>query len=252
MTMPTEDPAIAAGRFSANGAAPKVFAAFDRIRIINLPARKDRRAEMERELEQVGLLHDPRVAFFPAVRTTDPGPFGSPGAHGCFLSHQAIIGEAAEAAESVLILEDDCTFFPAVASYEMPDGWEIFYGGYLAASHPDDPLRGDIIGAHFMAFSASAARVTADYLRDYPGPDFPVDPVAAKEPGYNPAIRPPIDGAYVWLRRKHPELRTEFAMLSGQRPSRTDIGTQRWFDRLPLVRSAAEIARRWRSNRHAA
>lgn len=225
---------------------PPLFDAFDRIRIINLASRTDRRVEMERELRRAGLLGDPRVAFFPAVACADSGPFPNRGAHGCFSSHLAILQEAAQAGHSLLILEDDCDFLMSeVAAYRPPENWDIFYGGYQA-SDPDNPHESDIIGSHFMGFSKRGASVAASYLSRFLESDFPLDAHAAAEPGFDPAIRPPVDGALVWMRRAHPELVTVFSMLGVQRPSRTDIGDQQWFDRVPGLRALAGWARRVR------
>ena len=131
----------------------------------------------------------------------------------------------------------------------MPSDWDIFYGGYVATD-PQNPEAGDIIGAHFMGFSRRAAKAAASYLTAYLEPGFEPDPRASRERGFDPAFRPPIDGALVWFRRAHPELRTVFAMLGTQRASRTDIGDQKWFDRLPLIRALAGLTRkalrRWR------
>lgn len=225
---------------------PRLFSSFDRIRIVNLPARRDRRAEMETQLSRIGLLGDPRVEFFDAMSFTEPGPFLRTGSHGAFMSHLTLLQEAASEGQSVLILQDDCDFIlPDIAHYVMPTTWDVFYGGYVA-SDPDDLHRSTIIGAHFMGFSPRAATAAAEYLPKLLDPEFPPDPLAAAEPGFNLAIRPPIDGALVWFRRAHPDLRTVFAMLGVQRSSRTDIGNQRWFDRIPGLSQLAEFARRVR------
>ena len=206
-----------------------IFDAFDLIRIINLPHRRDRRAQMIAELRRVGLAGDPRVAFFAAIRPGDAGDFMSVGARGVFASHLAILEEAAAANASVLILEDDCDFVPGAQDYRAPAAWDIFYGGYYAST-PADLAGSDIIGAHMMGFSAEAARRMAAYLRGlrYTGE------------------HPPIDGGYVWFRRAHPEVRTLFAEppLGNQRPSRTDIADLAFFDRWPGLREAAGLARR--------
>ena len=55
---------------------------FDRIRVINLVERRDRRRDMERELAGIGLADDPRVAFISALRPNDAGNFTSVGARG--------------------------------------------------------------------------------------------------------------------------------------------------------------------------
>ena len=223
---------------------PSVLSAFDRIRIVNLATRPDRRAEMESQLAKVGLLGEPHVAFFEALSFDRPGPFRRRGSHGNFRSRLPLLEEAAAAGESILILEDDCDFLlPEIYAYAMPQQWDIFYGGY-SARDPANPAESDIIGSHFMGFSPGAAVAAAKYLTEYLRPDFPPDPKAAAEPGFDPAIRPPIDGAFVWFRRAHPELLTVFAQLGVQRASRTDVGDQRWFDKVPALRNLAEAARR--------
>lgn len=227
-----------------NKPTPPVFSAFDRIRIINLVERTDRRKEMEEELARVGLLGDPRVAFFPALRFSDPRPFLRPGSRGNFEGRIALFDEAAEAGESILILEDDCDFvFPDIETYRLPDEWDIFYGAYNSKGDPDFE-NANIEGSHFMGFSAGAAKISARYFRDYLKPDFRVDALAAADPGFNPAVRPPIDGAFVWLRRAYPELKTVFAQLGIQRPSRTDVGDQKFYDRIIGLRAVAGAARK--------
>src|SRR5690606_22435902 len=129
----------------ATGQAKRMsFDNFDRIRVVNLPDRVDRRKEMSRQLTKVGLHDDPRVSFFPAKRFQDAGIFRSAGSRGCFTSHREVITEAAEAGESVLIFEDDCTFLPEAVAFDMPLQWDVFYGGYVA-SDPENPETSDII-----------------------------------------------------------------------------------------------------------
>lgn len=206
-----------------------MFAPFDRIRIINLPERRDRRRDMERELAAVGLSGDPRVSFFAAIRPADAGDFTSIGAHGVYRSQHAILREAAAANQSVLILEDDCDFTPAVRDYDFGEGWDIFYGGYYAED-PANLAASDIIGAHMMGFSAAGARRVCAYLDglQYEG------------------VHPPIDAAYIWFRRAHPDVATHFAVppLGIQRSSRSDIVDPRFYDRLPVLAPAAALARR--------
>ncbi len=226
---------------------PPLFDAFDRIRIMNLAHRTDRRREMIEQLRRVGMADHPRVAFFDALKADEPGLFTSKGMHGNFRTYRAVIAEAAAAGESILVLEDDCDFLlPEIFDYRLTEPWDVFYGGY-DASDPDDLPGSDIIGAHFMGFSREGARIAADYMTRYLKADFVPDAKAAADPRFDPAIRPPSDGCFVWLRRAHPELRTVFAMLGVQRPSRTDTGTQKLYDRLPLVRTAAGWLRRVRA-----
>jgi glycosyl transferase family 25 len=205
-----------------------VFAPFDMIRVINLPERKDRRREMMQELAALGLATDPRVAFFPAIRPADAGSFASIGARGVYQSQLTILREAAERGCSVLILEDDCAFSPIARDFDFGGDWDIFYGGYYATD-PENLADSDIIGAHMMGFSAQGAREVCAYL----------DTLVWD------GEHPPIDGAYVRFRRAHPETPTRFAVppLANQRPSRSDIADLRFFDRLPLLRRIAGLAR---------
>lgn len=207
-----------------------IFDHFDRIRIINLPHRKDRRREMEDQLAKAGLLHDPRVEFFNACIEAADARFYSAGAKGAFKSHMEIIHEAAVAGESVLILEDDCDFAGNL-DQELPANWDVFYGGYEATSLPFNPAESDIVGAHCMGFNKRVLPRLQTWLR------------LGAWKSDNPA---PIDGEYVRFRRANSDLATVFAepQIAVQRASRTDIGKQRWFDRTPILRSLAGLTRR--------
>jgi glycosyl transferase family 25 len=205
------------------------LAGFDRIRIINLPSRPDRRAQMLRELGRLGIADDPRVRFVDGVIAEDTAPFRRLGEKGVFLAHLNILSDAARTGESVLILEDDVDFTEAALSWHRPDSCDIAYGGYRA-SDPANLETSDIIGAHCMGFSASAARALVPFLEGLLELTSP----------------PPIDGAYVWFRRQREGFRTEFAnpVIAVQRPSRSDIAEQHWFDNHPLLRLPVEAARR--------
>ncbi len=223
-----------------------IFDTWNRIRIVNLPHRADRRREMIQQLRRVGLEGDNRVEFLAASAPPDAAMFTSRGAHGCFLSHLRALQEAAAAGDSLLVLEDDCDFTDAALSHQIPLGTHIFYGGYEARD-ASDLVNSDIIGSHFMGFSADVVPVLVRYLETFQEADFAADPRAAAEPSYDPAIRPGIDGAYVWFRRAHPQFTTVFAPISVQRPSRTDVGSQKFFDRVPGLRELANFARRLRT-----
>ena len=205
-----------------------IFDYFDEIRVINLPSRKDRRALMLGELRRVGLEGDPRVEFFDALSFPDAGSFTSRGARGVFHSQLEILEQAAKRGHSVLILEDDVDFVDGVENYRLGKGWAIFYGGY----YPDDPQNlheSDIVGAHMLGFSAAIVSEVAAYLRS----------ISVE------GIHPPIDGAYVWFRRAHPDVPTLFAKppLGNQRPSRSDIAELQFYDRVPVLRQGASVAR---------
>lgn len=209
----------------------KVFDHFDRIRIINLAYRSDRRREMDRELAAVGLAGDPRVAYFQAIRPDDARDFTCIGARGCFASHQASVREAFQTNESVLILEDDCSFAADAADRYLASGWGIFYGRFTAAA-PGDLDASDIQESHMMGFTRQVAERVSFLLEHllYEG------------------IHPPIDAASVWYRRANPHVVTEFAVpsLGVQLASRSDIADLKWFDRSPLTCGGANALRRLR------
>lgn len=205
---------------------------FDDVQVINLTSRKDRRREM---LAQYAGFH-----FFPAIRPTDPSPFASIGFKGSYLSHLALLKQAKS---SILILEDDCDFKEEAWSYRVPIDCDIFYGGYEEASNPNDLENSNIVGAHCMGFSARAAKMAGEYLERLLDLSYPADPRARTEPGFNPSIRPPIDGSYVWFRRAHPELKTVFKDFAVQRRSRSDITPGALYNRIWGVRHIVELSR---------
>lgn len=206
-----------------------LFPGFDRIRIINLPSRPDRRAEMIAELRRVGLGDDPRVQFADGILVEDMAPFRRPGEKGVFLAHLAIISDAAAAGESVLILEDDVDFTSAAQVWTPSAECDFAYGGYSAAD-PANLQSSDIVGAHCIGLSARAAQALAPFLNDLLGHESP----------------PPIDGAYVWFRRQREGFRTEFAepVIAVQRPSRSDITPSHGLDRFAPLGPALWAARK--------
>jgi glycosyl transferase family 25 len=205
---------------------------FDDVQVINLASRKDRRREM--------LAQYSEFKFFPAIRPDDPVPFASIGFKGSYLSHLALLKQAKG---SILILEDDCDFLDEAWPYQVPADCDIFYGGYEEASNPADLINSGIVGAHCMGFSARAARMAADYLERLLDMSYPADPQAMMEPGFNPSIRPPIDGSYVWFRRAHPELKTVFKDFAVQRRSRSDITPGAIYNRIWGIRRIVDVAR---------
>jgi glycosyl transferase family 25 len=221
------------------------FDAFESIRILNLPHRSDRRSEMLAELRKFGLDKDPRLSFYPGSVAREKGSFETPGTHGCYMSHLALLKDAAAAGKRVLVLEDDCDFTVEARAYELPQDWDIFYGGY-DADDPDDLLNSNVIGAHCMGYSPRAVKMLADYLEALLDPDFPPDPVALARGHYSPGVKPPFDGAIVWFRRAHPELKTVFAQIAIQRSSRSDIAGGNFLDRnIPFAAVAARKAKNW-------
>lgn len=220
---------------------------------INLPYRKDRRAEFSAELRKIGLsLDHPQIDLFAAVRPDEPAGFPTIGTRGCFLSHLGVLRHAlATGRDRVLICEDDLDFTPDMLS-RLPaltaeldrQPWDLFYGGYEALPAgrivaPDlvraDPAQG--IGCtHFYAIRGAAIADLVRYL----------DAILTRPPG-DPAGGPMhVDGAISRFRADHPDYITLVASppIGVQRPSRTDIHAVKWFDRLPVLRGIAGGLRR--------
>ena len=232
---------------------------FDRVRIINLPHRRDRRRQMTAELRRVGIDPSPQVAFHAAALVDGPGDFSSTGARGCFDSHLSILRQAlADDVASLLILEDDLDFardfprmMPPVADALAKVEWSIFYGGALGrdvppAGAPLETLAPDegVQGTHFVGFRREAIRLAVPYLE-----------AMLARPAGSPAGGPMhVDGAYSWLRRAYPQLTTVLAVpeLGHQRPSRTDVHQLSRVERTPVLGQAINAlrpVRRWLTRR---
>ena len=241
---------------------------FDQVYVINLKARTDRRAEMDAQLQRIGLgLNAPKVTLFEAVRPVDAAGFPSVGARGCFMSHLQVLCDArAKGLGSVLILEDDLNFcdhfgarFAQVADFLSSNGWGMFYGSYFLPPVQSQPaLRTEpqaqqpsslpcTRAAPSLAVGTSAMVAVhgqhLDLLIGY------LEAMLARPPG-DPAGGPMhLDGAYCWFRQAHPDVVTWLASppLGVQRASRTDIHALRWFDRNPVSAGVVALLRRWRN-----
>lgn len=224
---------------------------FDRIAVINLRSRTDRRREMEEELAAIEMPLD-RVVWFDAVRPEDAGPFDSIGARGCFMSHLGILNDAVAAGvQRLLILEDDAHFvrdfvprMTALANELRSRHWQMFYGGGDPdALVPVGPglaeldFQAGVRCTHFVALQGSAILAARDYLVAQLG-----------RPAGDPAGGPmPVDGSYSWARR---ELKLVTLMadppVAGQRSSRSDI-TTRAIDRYWITAALVPMVRRLRN-----
>lgn len=226
----------------------------DRIFVINLPQRTDRRRDIRRQFERAGWdPDDPAISYFDAVRPPDAGDFPSIGARGCFLSHLGVLTQAAEAnLGAVAVLEDDLDFAAGADARIAAAGralgetdWKIFYGGYetpappaasgpIGRAGPDMSLR----TTHFICFRGEAIALARDYLT-----------AMLARPAGDPQGGPMhVDGAYQWLRGAYPELACFIATppLGAQRASKSDVAALKWFDRAPVVKGAVAALRRLR------
>jgi len=221
---------------------------FDRIYVINLPDRTDRRREMLAELRRIGMEGDPVVEFFPAVRPADKGEFGSRGERGCFLSHLGVMKDAvAKGHRSILILEDDVGWTrAALARMARLDAlrttdWAFLHGGQghdRPASDGAirlerlDPERELLLG-HFIGLRGEAIGQLVAYLEAMLG-----------RPNGSPEGGPMhVDGAYSWFRRAHPDVAAYVCVpsVARQRSSRSDISVPRGW----RATKAADLARRF-------
>ena len=240
--------------------AERIFASFDRVYILNLPDRPDRRREIMEELDRIGTgPDDPRVVLYPAIRPEEEAGFPSSGARGAFLSHLGVLRQARDlGCHTILILEDDCDFVPDIGALLPPAldmldtlGLDIFYGGYvlpdgLGGADPEaTPLllangATPVQMAHFVGFGRSVIEALVPYL----------EAMLDRPPGSPDGGPMHVDGAYNWFRASRPDLATWLArpQLGHQRPSRSDISAPGPLDRLPgpLRRLARGMKRNWK------
>ena len=221
-----------------------IFARFERVRIINLADRPDRRREMIRELDRLGGL-PPNVGFHEAHRPSDAGGFPSVGARGCFESHLAVLRSARDAeVRSLLILEDDLDFtrdgrarLRTLVPELFDRRWDFFYGAHLLGPNGrrglvQVPAEEPVLTASFVGFEGSVLQPLIEFLegilRRPPG-----------SPEYGPMH---VDGAYTVFRLLHPQCVTfaAFPPLGRQRSSPSDITPggmvlDRWSGTRPLA-----------------
>jgi hypothetical protein len=216
--------------------------------IINLPERKDRRRAILGELERAGLpLCAGKVELFTAVKPKSAMGFPSIGARGCFLSHLGILTTAMERGLSnVLIVEDDLLISPDLERRfsrmgdDLQDtGWGILYLGHQeklgGSAQPGfvsftDP----VITSHFYAVNGPVIPRLVEYLEQ-------VQTRRAGDPLGGPMH---LDGALTMFRQANPDVLTLLTHPNAgtQRPSRSNINC-RWYEKLPVVQQAGDLAR---------
>jgi hypothetical protein len=223
---------------------------FDRICIINLPQRRDRRRAVTREMRRQGVTVDGvRVRFFDAMRPEGPGDFPSTGAHGCYLSHLQVLRQArADGVQRLLVLEDDVMFSADMALGRTladglhPGGWHLAYPGHAQPAKPG-PLRWQatsepLVCAHCYAVNGPALDLVVTHLEACLG----------RPAGHPLGGAMHVDGALTLMRQQQPMLVTLLASrsLAGQRSSRSDIIGPSWLDRLPLAGLLRSAKNQWR------
>lgn len=226
----------------------QLFEHFERVYIVSLPDRLDRRQGIERELKKLGYRVDGvHIRYFDAIRPEDAGNFPSIGARGCYLSHLHILKEAIrDDLHNVLVLEDDVSFSPLW--YKMPhrmldplvmEPWQFVYFGHnedtgetnsglTKASQP-------IATTHCYGLSMSVFKPLHDYL----------EACLARPAGHPLGGAMHVDGAYSLFRKQNPNALTLISTpsLAFQRSSRSDIYPNKWYDRNVLLQHVAGWAR---------
>jgi GR25 family glycosyltransferase involved in LPS biosynthesis len=227
---------------------------FDRIAIINLPERQDRRDEIAQELSYMGLsLQSPGVMLWAAHKPEDAGGFPSRGARGAYISHLSVLKQAkADGVQRLLVMEDDLMIdprlkaaLPALAPALMGDQWDLVYLGHMGPSQPL-PARLEPTQAPQQCLHCYAVHQRAlDRLIDY------LEACLKRPAGHPDGGLMHVDGAVSMFRARHPEITTWLLQpsMGSQRPSRSDITNNRWYDRLIVVRHLAAWARRLKARR---
>ena len=223
-----------------------MFDRFDRLFVINLPSRTDRRAETETELARTG---DTRAVFFDATRPRDEGKFRSIGEHGCYMSHLAILQNNV-GCKNLVVMEDDVSFTPDLIRAEqvlasLPVDWDLFYAGHEQLSAHKSQWDGEgvvrvaphvkLIGLHCYLVNGGAIGKLAAFFQL----------LLSRQRG-DPAGGPmPADGALNWAREQlHLKTYAAVPQICFQRSSRTDIGQKKWFDDLPAFRGVVDSGRK--------
>ncbi|XOF35359.1 MAG: glycosyltransferase family 25 protein [Candidatus Electrothrix sp. YB6] len=206
---------------------------FDKIYVVNLPERIDRRREITEALQRIGISFTPgKVELFPAVKPTEAAGFSSPGVRGCFLSHLSILRKAAELdLSNVLVIEDDVEFvsifeqlWPAMQQQLQDASWNFAYLGYT----------------HVEGSTLASRKTEHVEMRPLPDSLRCTHAYAVSRPTFAPLIehleeleqhRPiDVDGAFNVFRRKYPETLTLIAepQVIRDRASHSDLHNTGW------------------------
>jgi glycosyl transferase, family 25 len=225
---------------------------FDRVYVVNLPERTDRRKTIALELEKAGLPLTPdQIEIFPAIRPDSAGEFPNIGARGCFLSHLAILKQAKkDGLSNILIVEDDLVISnlfkqqeEALVDQLQQTDWGFVYFGHsvkaqkVTVGQPKaklQPFTGSFQTTHFYGVNSTIFDRLIEFL----------EAVQQRPEGHPDGGPMHVDGAYNHFRSQNPEILTllAFPNLGTQENSRSDI-TPSWRDRAPVVRNLMGVAR---------
>jgi glycosyl transferase family 25 len=201
---------------------------FERVRIINMVSRKDRRNETEVNFSRHGFpVNTQEVSFFNAISPAEAKGFPNPGVRGCFLSHMNILEEAKNAkVDKVLVLEDDIQFAKkivqegALAVEQLDDlDWDIVYFGHALGDTSDDvrweKVTEPMLLAHFYAINGKTLERFTQFLK-----------LLLERPPGDPQGGPMhYDGAINTFMQQNEDIKVFYCSknLGYQRPSKTDL-----------------------------
>jgi len=212
---------------------------FDRIYLINLAYRPDRRRHALKEIKQVIGIDLPQLQIFDAIRPGEEAGFPSIGARGCFLSHLSVLRQSLAAGhERILVLEDDIHFEPSIRDVSLPPHWDLLYLGHQIMGPPPTRVAEPsehVLYTHSYAISRPAMKLLVEFLEG----------LLTRQPG-DPAGGPqPLDWAFNWFRKTAPQLSTWIMLppVCRQAHFLSDITHRRWHDRVPWIRPFAISAR---------
>ena len=211
---------------------------FDRVYIVNLPYRLDRRREINAELQRFNISIDgDKVRLLEAIRPEHEGNFPSIGARGCFLSHLKLINDAIkDDLENILVMEDDLQLdarFLEIQDEMCADlhrkEWDFAYFGHVAEPNQPDEFHWSsteqgLQTTFFYALNKSVLRPLRDYL----------EACLIRPPG-DPIGGPMhVDGAYSMFRNQNSQFITLISLpsIGHQRSSRSDVYDNKWFDKI--------------------
>lgn len=163
--------------------------AFERVVVLSLHYRKDRRRELGRHLMETEMADPGRLQWVRAVSGDLVGPppawwNAGNGAWGCLCSHARVMQDAAmDGVDSVLILEDDAVFSPEAPELldrlmeEVPPDWGQLYLGGQHLARPQElagrpfVLRGRNIN-RTHAYAARGDRLGQLHAHVWHAPDY--------------------------------------------------------------------------------
>jgi glycosyl transferase family 25 len=232
-----------------------IFDIFERIFIVNLPERTDRRTEMVLELKKLAISEtDPRVVFFPAIKPETTAGFPSIGARGCFLSHLAIFKQVqALNLTTVLIMEDDLSIHPQllIQLNDISQALQQHEWGFTYLGHVEKIIETKIDSFDLIVYSlpmmtthfyAIHARIL-DRLIEF------LETVLSRPPGHPEGGPMHYDGALSTFRQQNTDVLTLIATpnMGWQRSSRSDIADNHYLDRISFMRPLVTGFRRFKN-----